>query len=460
MSIRLSVVSALLATALFTPAYAEGSGSGNNLALLDYQSARSRLIARSDAIHASDANVRSHEAKEGATRTLRRPTVEAEAQFIKYQKTLYLPLGPLASVAQDYDISDPLRFRMKRSSTRPIVTATLPIYTGGEIGAVQSGAKAQLAQSQAEQQITVDDVTLQMTQLYFGQQLLAQAMQVRQNVLDGLERHVSDARKLELAGFISRAQRLQAEVARDDAAREVEKAQADLANINTALSGVLRLENGVRPTTPIFIIKQTLAPIGSFQTAALEAHPQLARLHALSDQAEAGVTAQRAKQRPTLYGFAQYNFDRQDSLLTDPDWLVGVGIRYTLASGLGRSQAVTAAQQTVAQAQAGLREARNQLEIGVARSWNDTEAARRRFLLNDTAIAAAEENLRVQSIAYREQQATSLDVIDAQLSLGRAQIQRTQAAHDFVVSLAQLLHTSGQMEQMPHYIAQGDRIIQ
>jgi len=139
---------------------------------LTYRDAQARLLQRSDAIEASDADVRSREAQENAVRTLRLPTVEFEGQMMRYQKTLYLPLGPLADVAQDYAISDPLQFQMERDSTRPIITATVPLYSGGRIPAAQAAAEAQLGQSRAERQIVVDNALLQMTELYFGQQLL------------------------------------------------------------------------------------------------------------------------------------------------------------------------------------------------------------------------------------------------------------------------------------------------
>ncbi|MBL7466301.1 TolC family protein, partial [Escherichia coli] len=83
-------------------------------------------------IEAAAANLRGKEAQEGATRTLGRPDVDVEAQLLEYQKTLYLPLGSLAPVAESFGIRDPLKFRQERTSTRPIVTATLPFYTGGQ----------------------------------------------------------------------------------------------------------------------------------------------------------------------------------------------------------------------------------------------------------------------------------------------------------------------------------------
>ena len=138
---------------------------------------------------------------------------------------------------------------------------------------------------------------------------------------------------------------------------------------------------------------------------------------------------------------------------------MGVGLRYKLAGGLGRRQAVDAARATAEQARAGLREGRTQIEIGVTKAWNDVEAARKRYLLLDTSLASSIENLRLQTLSYREQQATSLDVIDAQLSLGRSRIQRAQAANEYVQALAQLLNVSGQMDEMAAYVAKADKVI-
>ena len=259
MTLRCSMLVAALATAVCQGAQAQTIDRLD----LDYRSAQARLLERSDAIQGADADVRSKEAQKGSTSTLRRPTVEFEGQMIRYQKTLYLPLGPLADVAQDYAIYDPLRFEIERTSTRPIVTATLPLYSGGQIPAAQAGAAAQLGQSRAERQIVIDNGLLQMTQFYFGQQLLERVRDVRRDALAGLDRHVADALKLEQEGFISRAQRLQAQVARDDAARELEKAQADLASAQVALAGALRAPSGVDPVSPIFVIRQPLRSLSA-----------------------------------------------------------------------------------------------------------------------------------------------------------------------------------------------------
>ena len=426
---------------------------------LDFRAAQQRLVERSDAVEAQNAHLRSLSAQEAATRTLRRPDLDVDVQLLDYQKTLILPLGPFAAAAGSLGVPDRLRFQTERSSTRPIATATLPIYTGGQIPATQAGARAQVAQAKADLALTVEGQLLQLTQAYFGQQLAERALGVRRDVLAGLERHASDAAKLEQERFISRAQRLQAEVARDDAAREYEKAISDLASANAVLAGLLRAPTGVRPTSLLSVNSSPLPPRDTYLAGALKAHPQLERFQAIEEQAQAGLDLQRAQMRPTVYGFAQYNFDREESLLTDPDWSFGVGVKYKLLSGLGRRQMVEAARETRNQAEAGRREAETQIIIGVTKFHNEAEAARRRFLLLDSSITSAEENLRLQTLSYREQQATSLDVIDAELGLGKARLQRAQAANDYIQALAQLLNASGRMNELPDYLTRADRVI-
>lgn len=419
---------------------------------LDYRAAQQRLLERSDAIGAEHANVRSAEARAGAVRTLRRPDLDVEAQLLDYQKTLYLPLGSLAPIAADYGIPDTLRFKTDRTALRPIISATLPIYAGGQISATQKGAKAQLRQAEAERAGAVEDQLLQLTKAYFGQQLAEQALAVRRDVLQGLERHVADAKKLEQERFISRAERLQAEVARDDAARAYTQALSDLATANAVLAGMLHAPSGVRPLSPLAVNKAPLAPLESFKSAAFDNHPDLHRLRALGSQADAAVELERAKLRPTVYGFGQYNFDRRNTLLTDPDWTVGVGVKYKIFGGAGRQQMVESARQTAARAEAGVREAHTQIEIGITKYWHEAEAARKRWLLLDSSIALAEENLRLQTLSYREQQVTTLDIVNAELGLGKARIERAAAANDYIQATALLFSTSRQMERLPDHL--------
>lgn len=190
---------------------------------LSYADAQARLLDRSDAIDAADAAVRAAEARMEATRTLGRPEVEVEAQVLDFQKTLYLPLGSLEPVANAFGITDPLRFRIRRFVSRPIVTATVPIYAGGKMGAARAGATSRVAIEVANLDEASQQALAQLARAYFGRQLAAQALAIRQDVAEGIRAHVADARALEREQQIAPAQRLQAEAQLEQALREAEK---------------------------------------------------------------------------------------------------------------------------------------------------------------------------------------------------------------------------------------------
>jgi outer membrane protein TolC len=437
---------------------AAGSGAiGQNPQALTYEGAQQRYLEQSDALEAADAAVRAAALRYQATRTIGRPEIDIEAQVLDFQKTLFLPLGPLQNVGAAFGLNDPLQFRIRELVRRPIITATMPLYAGGQMDAARTGAASQLAIEQATRTETTAKGLAQMARAYFARHLAAEARDVRRDVVVRMEQLVADARALEREQQIARSQRLQAEAALEQAMREYEKAEGDLAAAEIAVMGLLRLDAPALLATPLAVRETPLPAAQEFLAIALENHPAIQRLDASVTLAGAGIAAEASKLRPTVYALAQYNLDRQNTLLTDPDFIFGVGVKYKLASGLGRRSQLAAARETEAQASAGAREARAQIETGVMIAHSRAETARRRHALYARSIAAADEALRVARLGFREVQGTSRDVTDAELVAASARVERALAAFDYVDALINLMEVSGQMERLPAYlVAAGD----
>lgn len=427
---------------------------------LSFDEARARLDTVSDALSAANAAAANRRDLARATRHLRWPELSIEARELRYQKTLDLPVGTLGPVADAFHLPPELTFVRKQWRLRPMLTAAVPVFTGGRIGAAQQASAAAARQADAERDAASSSLTVQLVQAYFGQQLAERALAVRRDVRDGLRQHLAHAEALERQGFATRAQRLQAVVARDQAEREYVRAASDLATARSALASLLHGDASLAAATPLFVISQPLEGVEAFRRDALARHPQLARLRAAGDQARAGVRGQRAQLLPELYAFGQYDLYRDNALLTEADWTFGAGLRFPLITGSGRLDRLSAAREQEAQADASLREAARQIELGVTRAYNDLDAARGNFLLLESAIAQAEENVRLQELSFREGEATSLDVIDARLALGKARIDRAQAAYEFDLTLAQLLELAGQTNRYGEYIRRADRVVE
>ncbi len=423
---------------------------------LTFEQAHARLEQVSDALAAADANLRGKQDLADASRRMRLPELSLEARYMEFQKTLELPPGSLAPVAEAFGIDSPLRFRERDWRLRPVVTAVLPLYTGGQIPAARGAAAAAVREADAERAQQAQRLVSELVEAYFGLRLAEQAVAVRREIRDGMERHLAHTALLEREGFATRAQRMQATVARDASEREYRKAVNERDAASAGLALMLRSGGPLVPATPLFVDSAPVGTLEEFTRAALDNHPQLAQLRALDAQAGEGVRAQQAALKPQVFLFGQYDLHREDALLTDPDWAFGVGVKYTFLSGRDRPRRISAARAQQDQAQAALREAQNRVAIGVAQAWNALETARQQYLLQDSSIGHARENLRLQELSFREGQSTSLDVIDARLGLGGALVERARAAFEYDVALARLLELSGQSARFADHIRRAD----
>ncbi len=116
----------LLAFGLCAGSFALAGGAlAQDPSSLSYAAAQQRYVEQSDALDAADAGVRAAAARYQATRTIGRPEVEIEAQVLDFQKTLFLPLGPLANVGAAFGLDDPLQFRIRELVGFPVPVVML-----------------------------------------------------------------------------------------------------------------------------------------------------------------------------------------------------------------------------------------------------------------------------------------------------------------------------------------------
>ncbi len=425
---------------------------------LSYNEAEARLGDVSDAVLAASAGTASKRDLADAARHLRIPDVTLDVKQLKFQKSLDIPLGPLSGLAESAGLPGTINYFDQGWHLRPTASIVLPLYTGGKIPAAQRAAAAAVSQAEAEEEGARQSETVQLVQVYFGQQLAAHVVDVRRQVRDGLQRHYLDAEALEHAGMATKAQRLQAAVARDQAEREYQQSLNDRSTLGATLSQLLRAGQPVETTTPLFVLSTPMNDVARFRQSAKDRHPQLLRLRALVEQAEQGVKLKEAELKPQVFLFGQRDLKRSDALLTDPDWVFGIGFKYSFLSSSDRPKQISAARNQLEQARSSLKELENEIDIAVTRAVNTLDSSRQQFLLLDSSIDQAEENLRLQELSFKEGQANSLDVIDARLRLGSVAAERARAAYQYDVALAQLLEVAGQTDQFSTYIQKADRV--
>lgn len=326
-----------------------------------------------------------------------------------------------------------------------------PVYTGGRITAANRAAEAGVRQAEEKGRSTRQGLTIDLVRRYYGVRLSRQVELIRSKTLDVMSQHLHQARRLEQEGMIAKTERLHAEVAHAEAERNQKAAARDVDIAQAALRNILTVDDEVDPTSPLFLVRD-LEPLDVFLRATEQNHPVLGQLEAGREMAHQNLKAEESRYAPEFYLFGMRELNEGDLTSTEPKWAMGVGVNFTLFEGFVRPNKVQAARKLEDQVRLTQGKAARDLQTLINTRYQQLMKAREQFDSLDAALALARENVRARQRGFQEGMATSLDVVDAQLSLSAAQVQRLQAAYNYDVALAELLEASGRAETFPNYV--------
>jgi outer membrane protein TolC len=413
---------------------------------LSYDDARAALQSASDLHKAGEAGVGRSNYEARAADSLGLPEVSVSATQEFGSKTGTIPGTPLGTIDFHANLNGP----------RSAVNSTWAIYTGGRITATQRALAAGVDQARAELTGTEEQLDLQLAQVYFGLELASNIERTRTSVLQQADRQLERAVRFEQQGIMAKVERLNAQVSRDEAARELARAQRDRQIAQARLQRLLHRDVVAEPSTPLFVITNALKPLPEWLSVAEHQNPVLAAFDAKREQAQQGIVIAESRWKPEVFAFGSYALIKHYQSLIEPNWIAGIGIKFTLFSPEDRASKVSSAREGLRQVQTLQDEARNVIDTAVETSYRKVEQAREQFNLLDSTLALARENLRLRERGFDEGQATSLDVNDARNALARSETARAAAAYDFVVALAELLEASGQARDLPQFVQQAD----
>ena len=413
---------------------------------LSYGDAQVALQSVSDLHKSGEAGVdRSHyEAR--AADSLGLPEVFVNATEVAGVKQTKITGTPLGTIDINQNLNGP----------RASVNGTWLIYSGGRITATQRALAAGVDQARAELNVTEEQLDLQLAQVYFGLELASNIERTRTSVLQQADRQLERAVRFEQQGIMAKVERLNAQVSRDEAARELVRARRDREIAQARLQRLLHRDAVIEPSTPLFVITNALKPLREWLSLAEHQNPILAAFDAKREQAQQGIVIAESRWKPQVFAFGSYALINHYQTLIEPNWIAGIGVNFTLFSREDRASKVSAAREGLRQVQTLEAETRNVIDTAVETSYRKVEQAREQFNLLDSTLALARENLRLRERSFEEGQATSLDVNDARNALARSETERAKAAYDFVVALAQLLEASGQARSLPEFVQLAD----
>lgn len=329
------------------------------------------------------------------------------------------------------------------------ISAGAPLFTGGQLTAAARAASFEENATESEASAGEADLLFETTTVYWHLSAAREQEHVLREALAAYDAHLRDAQNREELGLAARNEILAVQVERDRA--ELGRMQAE-ANVRSATANLLRL-TGIEDGTeviPVELLKVAVEPVPepdspeSLVRAALARRPERAALAARVRAAEARVQMERGARWPQVNLIAGYDYANPNRRITPPreewkaTWDGGVNVSFSVFDGGRIGAAVDRAEAQARALRESLWELESRIRLEVKTRYLDYATARAAVEVAARAQQAAGENRKVAQDRYREGLVSSSDLLDAEVMLLRAGLERADTSARLRIARADL----------------------
>ena len=326
-----------------------------------------------------------------------------------------------------------------------------PLYTGGRLDALERAARIEATASADEVAAARADLTLDITRAYWNLVTSTESLHVVEQAVARIDAHLRDVRNQLTAGLIPpndvltvEAQQSRQRMLAIQARAIVDVAEAELAKLVGAAPGTR-----IDPAVAIDVPAAESTPVDVLVDAARRQRPERAMLLKRVSAANERAAAAGAGTKPMIavgggVDYARPNpriFPREGSWRSS--WDASVNVNWPLFDGGRTGSEIAEAKATARALQERLADFDASLAVELRQRLNEVSSSRAAIDAATDAVRSATEARRVLGERFAAGVATSTDVLDAQVALLQAELDRTQAIANARLADARLARALG-----------------
>jgi outer membrane protein len=324
------------------------------------------------------------------------------------------------------------------------VRATQLLYdfgkTSSSINAAQYGLTSRVIEtSRTKSQSALDFITSYLD-LLESEKLL----QVAKEEVQQYEAHKKDAEARYGAGVVTKNEVLQANVTLADSQQRLVTAENLRSFRESKLNSLLLrpLNEPLRPEE----IKQSPAAGLTLEDAWASAEalrPVLKEMDAAISGKEQTVKTAQAEYLPTFYVSGGYEYLENKYMVHQDNMSLIAGVNINLSSGGATTSKIGMAKAELRSLKLSREKMLDTVRLEVKSAYLDLQSSAQKMEVTKTAVAQAEENLRLQQLRYKEGVGTATDVIDAVTLLTTAESNSWKSLYGYKRAEAVFLNAAG-----------------
>jgi len=330
------------------------------------------------------------------------------------------------------------------------VTVEQPLFTGWSITTNHQLAKlgfdiAKIQEIQARHDL-IRNVKIGYFELLKTEKFLEVAIQTEKQVND----HYKVAQSFFEVGIIPKNDLLQSEVELAQAKQNLIQADNGVSIAKSTFNTILRRDvNEPLEVVDILTFTPSTEVFDDCMHKAYLNRPELKEIALKVEEARKQITLAKSPFYPSLS--LQLYYEKQGDtpdvrgtqFRDEESWNIFTSLDWTLWEWGKTYYSVKASKIGLIQAEDAQVQVRDAVTLEVKNAFLKLQESEKNIKVTETAIDSAEENFRLNEARYKEQVATTTDVMDAQTLLTQAQINYYNALSDYNIARAQLERAMG-----------------
>lgn len=368
------------------------------------------------------------------------PVMEALTPTMMWLMQQGTPLDPAAL----QNAMQPQKIEILKNGMLVGVSATQPLFAGGQIVNGNRLAKAGVEVRQLQKQMTQNEVLLATERCFWQIVSLKEKMKTIENSETMLNRILSDVKTAVSAGLTTRNDLLRVELEQNKLAAGKLKAENGLAMLKMLLAqhiGVAVDSFDIAPSN-LSEGEELFSPFGGVGGGFSVQHRYEYKLLEKSvDIAKIQVNMEIGKNLPTVAvgaGYQYLNFDlHKDNGMKNDFGMLFATISIPITDWWGGSHAVKRKKLELQQAENTKKENAELLLQQMQNILNELNEAYQQVLLAKKSISSAGENLKISEDNYNAGVTALFDLLEAQNFVQQSRDQYTEAATAYFIKLAE-----------------------
>lgn len=326
------------------------------------------------------------------------------------------------------------------------LSASLPLYTGGQLRGSKLRAKAGYKSALAGQQGAYNDMRSTVTSGYYAVLQRDNLQKLGQESVDRLADHLKNVQAQYDVGVVAKVDVLRSQVELANAEQSLTQArnnyQIAVAQMNRIvglpLETELQLEN-ILVYTPY---EQEMEYCLQY---AADHRPELEQAKQSVKAAEAALISARSGYQPSVSASASQSLGKRENWPGDgrERWNVGISVSMNIFDSGVTFSRIHGAKADLEKAKEQYRSTVDGLNLEIRSNYLSMREAEQRIKTTETAVERAEEDYRIAQLRYMNGVGTNTDVMDASVSLTQAKANYLQAMYDYNSSKTQLETSMG-----------------